>query len=60
VQRLNAAHGARPVFLPCPIETSGRRWEKKGVLQTTIRNQLTLLSYFCGVPPDTLAEWYYK
>lgn len=41
-----------------PVVTSGRRWEKLGVLRTTLINQLIILAYFLGVPRDRLARWY--
>jgi rSAM/selenodomain-associated transferase 2 len=31
--------------------TSGRRWQKLGVLRTTVRNQWLLAAYHLGVPP---------
>lgn len=45
-------------ILPAPVVTSGRRWKKLGVLKTTLINQLIILGYFLGVPPDQLASWY--
>ena len=40
--------------------TSARRWEKLGVLQTTLINQLITTGYLLGVNPRKLAEWYCK
>ncbi|ACK67697.1 glycosyl transferase family 2 [Rippkaea orientalis PCC 8801] len=40
------------------VITSGRRWQKLGVLQTTLINQKIILGYYLGVSPDTLVRWY--
>jgi hypothetical protein len=45
-------------IVPEPVITSGRRWERLGVLRTTLLNQLIILGYFLGVPCDRLARWY--
>jgi hypothetical protein len=38
--------------------TSGRRWQKLGVLRTTLRNQWMLAGYHLGVDPQKLATRY--
>jgi len=38
--------------------TSVRRWEKLGLLRTTILNQLIILGYLFGIKPEKLATWY--
>lgn len=38
--------------------TSARRWERLGVLRTTLLNQVIILAYLCGVSPVRLASWY--
>jgi len=43
---------------PAPVLTSGRRWQKLGVVRTTLINQLIIIGYFLGVPPAKLARWY--
>ena len=48
----------RLVLLPQAVYTSGRRWQRDGVLYTTVRNTVLILLYFCGVPPATLQRWY--
>lgn len=48
----------RVLTLPVPVRTSARRWERLGVLRTTIRNQGMILGYLLGVPPERLARWY--
>lgn len=45
-------------IIPMPVLTSARRWQKLGVLKTTLINQLVILAYFLGVPPVRLAGWY--
>jgi rSAM/selenodomain-associated transferase 2/rSAM/selenodomain-associated transferase 1 len=45
-------------ILPVTVITSGRRWQRLGVLQTTLINQLMIAGYFLGVPLDQLARWY--
>jgi rSAM/selenodomain-associated transferase 2 len=50
----------RIVILPLAATTSARRWEKLGVLQTTVINQAIIAGYLLGVNPLKLAEWYRK
>lgn len=38
--------------------TSARRWQKLGVLKTTLINQAVLLAYLLGSDPTRLARWY--
>lgn len=48
----------RIAILPAAVLTSGRRWQKLGVIKTTLINQLIILGYFFGVPPSQLVRWY--
>ena len=48
----------RVTIAPGRVSTSGRRWEKLGILRTTLLNQLILLAYHLGVSPNRLADWY--
>jgi rSAM/selenodomain-associated transferase 2 len=41
-----------------PIMTSARRWLQKGILKTTLINQLMILGYLVGVSPARLLELY--
>ncbi|MGL5058530.1 MAG: TIGR04283 family arsenosugar biosynthesis glycosyltransferase [Microcoleus sp.] len=41
-----------------PALTSARRWQKLGVVKTTVINQMVIVAYFLGVSPDRLAFWY--
>ena len=40
------------------IHISARRWEKKGIVRTTLKNWLIMLLYFLGVSPEKLARLY--
>ena len=48
----------RLVILPQAVATSGRRWQRNGILYTTARNIFLMTLYFCGVQPVTLKRWY--
>jgi len=48
----------RLAILRPAVQTSGRRWQRDGVLYTTVRNTVLITLYFCGVPPETLQHWY--
>ena len=56
VQRLKRQ--GRIAIAPTSVITSGRRWQKIGVLKTTLINQLIVLAYYLGVSPTRLARWY--
>ena len=45
-------------FLSVPVITSPRRWLKKGVLQTTLINQIIIIAYFIGISPQRIRSWY--
>lgn len=40
------------------VKTSARRWKRKGVLRTTLLNQLCVLAYRCGCSDKTIASLY--
>lgn len=48
----------RVAIAPVPVLTSGRRWQKLGILRTTLINQGIILAYLLGVDPARLARWY--
>ncbi len=50
-------HG-RLALVPQAVETSGRRWLSEGVAYTTVRNNVIMSLFFCGVAPTTLKRWY--
>ena len=43
---------------PAAVTTSSRRWQKLGVWQTTLINQLIIAGYYLGVSPVKLANFY--
>jgi rSAM/selenodomain-associated transferase 2/rSAM/selenodomain-associated transferase 1 len=45
-------------LLDAPILTSGRRWQRLGLLRTTAINSLLILGYHFGVAPAKLATFY--
>ena len=45
-------------IIPQAVITSGRRWQKLGIIKTTLINQLMIIGYFLGVSPAQLARWY--
>lgn len=50
-------HG-KIALISAPVVTSGRRWQKLGVVKTTLINQVIIAGYFLGVPPTELVRWY--
>ncbi len=50
-------HG-RLALVPEAVQTSGRRWQSEGVMYTTMRNNVIMALFFCGVSPATLKRWY--
>lgn len=48
----------RVELAPAAVVTSPRRWQRLGVVRTTLLNQLVVLGYFFGVSPARLAGWY--
>ena len=49
---------ARPVCLEAHAITSGRRWERRGVLRTIVLMWLLRTGYWLGVEPRRLAQRY--
>lgn len=56
VQQLNRL--GKVAIAPAAVLTSSRRWQKLGILKTTLINQLMILGYFLGISPTRLARWY--
>ena len=48
----------RIAIAPAAVITSGRRWKKLGVWQTTLLNQLVIIAYLLGIAPARIAQWY--
>jgi rSAM/selenodomain-associated transferase 2 len=49
---------SRPVSLKTPVTTSGRRWERHGVLRTIVKMWRLRLAFYLGADPRTLALAY--
>ncbi len=49
---------SRPHCLRQRVVTSGRRWERHGVMRTIVLMWWLRLAYFAGVSPDKLARSY--
>jgi rSAM/selenodomain-associated transferase 2 len=45
-------------IISTPVITSARRWQQRGILQTTLVNQMMIIGYLCGVSPTQLSCWY--
>lgn len=56
VRRLK--YRGRICIIPAPAITSARRWQNRGLIKTTILNQIVIAGYYLGVSPQTLARWY--
>jgi uncharacterized protein len=48
----------RIAIVPAAVLTSARRWEQRGILQTTGLNQLMIVGFYVGIAPDRLIRWY--
>jgi len=48
----------RPLCLKERVVTSGRRWERHGVVRTVLLMWRMRLAYFLGMQPAVLARWY--
>jgi uncharacterized protein len=45
---------------PASVTTSGRRWQKLGIIKTTLINQLVIAAYHLGIAPDRIARLYQR
>lgn len=52
------ARWGRIAIAPAAVITSARRWERLGILRTTVVNQAIIVAYLLGVSPARLAVWY--
>ena len=48
--------GKKIVILKDAVTTSSRRWEREGMVSTTLRNRLISVLYACGVKPEKLLK----
>jgi rSAM/selenodomain-associated transferase 2 len=46
------------VMIQANVTTSARRWQRRGIVKTTLINQLIILGYGLGVSPARLAQLY--
>jgi len=44
---------------PAAVSTSARRWQRRGIVRTTLINQLMLAGMMAGISPRRLAGFYY-
>ncbi len=62
MEDITLARTLKRVSPPLPLRervtTSGRRWEKRGVVRTILLMWRLRLVYFFGASPDTLARRY--
>lgn len=56
MQRLKRA--GKVVLLKDKVMTSARRWEREGVVYTTLRNWLLITLYYIGASPERLYRFY--
>ncbi len=47
-----------PMLLDGPTLVSARRWQSRGVVRQTLRNQLIQIAHACGISHDRLAKLY--
>lgn len=45
-------------IIPIPVITSKRRWQRLGIIQTILINQVAIIAYLIGVSPQKIAAWY--
>jgi rSAM/selenodomain-associated transferase 2 len=57
MQRIKKRKG-KICILRKAVRTSPRRWEKEGIVYTTVRNWILLSLYLCGVKPESLVRFY--
>jgi rSAM/selenodomain-associated transferase 2/rSAM/selenodomain-associated transferase 1 len=51
-------HKGKIVLLPESVMTSPRRWLNFGIFKTWLINQLIIIAYYLGIPPERLNRWY--
>ncbi len=47
-------------IVAAPATTSARRWQRLGIVQTTLINQILLAGFFMGFSPQRLARFYFR
>ena len=56
IQRLQGQ--GKIAIAPASVITSPRRWQKLGIIKTTLINQLIILGYYLGISPLKLKNFY--
>lgn len=46
------------MLAPASVITSARRWEKLGIIKTTLINKAVVSAYWMGIKPSYIAKWY--
>ena len=46
------------IMVPAAVATSPRRWLHMGILKTWLINQLIIIAYYLGIPPERMNRWY--
>ena len=46
-------------IISSPVLTSARRWLQKGIIKTTLINQIAIIAYLSGVSPEKIKRWYH-
>ena len=55
-----AKQNGKIIIADAAVITSPRRWQKLGVIKTTVINQLIILGYYFGISPDRLKKLYHR
>lgn len=45
-------------IVPARVLTSARRWQKVGLLKTTLLNQIVIAAFLLKISPERIAQWY--
>jgi rSAM/selenodomain-associated transferase 2/rSAM/selenodomain-associated transferase 1 len=51
-------HKGKIIIMPAAVVTSPRRWLHMGIFKTWLINQLIIIAYYLGIPPERLNRWY--
>lgn len=57
MRRIRKKRG-RIIILQTPVVTSARRWDQEGIYYATLRDNIIIFLYWCGVPAKKLAKFY--
>jgi rSAM/selenodomain-associated transferase 2 len=58
IMRRIKKRGRKIYIIDRAVRTSSRRWEREGIIHTTLRNWLLLTLYLSGVKPEKLVRFY--